>query len=289
VYARATMKTLSRILFATPFVAAACGPSSPPPSAPSNTGGPTEPLAASGALTVTCSFADGWAAVVPKAVFQPDQEYTMQALIGLNEEPDFWGNEPDFAALKPYAAQRCSEGATFEAVGADHVLLIGKANTFNGEYGINGVVRELPVGGGSVTITDQDLDMTWPCISCPRLYVWTGTAWELRGEVLIDVIGARAERTQRRDIGKVKVVGGQVRVKLAEEEDEVSYVDALVLEVGGVTASPAHAAMAAVDHTRTTLHKGDAIELTYAVALPDGEYPAVAVATGYYVPLAGVR
>lgn len=246
--------------------------------------------AAPGKLTVRCEFADGWAAVVPKSVYQPDEGYTMQALIGLTEEPDFWGNEADYAPLKPYAAQRCSEGAIFESIGADQVLLIGKANTFDGDkYGINGVIKEVPAGGGEVTVADADLDMTWPCISCPRIYVWTGSGWESRGEVLIDIIGPRAEKTQRREIGMVKVIGGQVRVRLAEEEDEVSYVDALVLEVGGVEAAPAHAVMSAIDHTRLTMHKGDAIELTYAVALPDGEYPAVAVATGYYVPIAGLR
>lgn len=287
------MSKLAKIVLATPLIAAACGPAAaPPPSAPSNSGDPiqTGEPAAPDKLTVKCDFADGWAAVVPKSVYKPDEGYTMQALIGLTEEPGFWGNEADYAPLKPYAAQRCSDGVTFDAVGADHVLLIGKAGTFDGnDYGINGVVKELPAGGGNITVADADLNMSWPCISCPRIYVWNGTSWELRGEVLIDIIGPGAEKTQRREIGNVKVVGGQVRVRLAEEEDEISHVDALVLEVGGVTAMPAHAAMSAVDQARTTMHKGDAVELTFAVALPDGEYPAVAVATGYYVPIAGLR
>jgi hypothetical protein len=283
------VRHIARLLLASPLVAA-CGPSSPAPATPalSNSGGPMEATPAASGLTVTCGFADGWAAVVPRSVFKPDEEYTMQALIGLTEEPDFWAGEADYAPLAPYAARRCSDGVTFEDVGPDSVLLIGKAGTFNGSYGINGVIRELPAGGGSIEISDGDLNMTWPCISCPRVYAWNGTGWELRGEVLMDVIGAGAETTQRRPIGKVKVVGGQVRLKLAEEEDEVSHVDALLLEVGGMVAVPSSTELATIDGSRTLLQRGDEVELTYTVGLPDGEYEAVAAATGYYLPLASL-
>lgn len=257
--------------------------STPTPTPPT----PPKPVAKSGTVTVHCRFTDGWVAALPRAMFDKKQEFTMQALIGFAEDPAFWGTVEEFQRLRPYAAKPCTDAAAvFENVGPDWILLVGKANTFdqtNG-YGINGAIRDIH-GATEISLAAGDLNMSWPCISCPRLYAWTGTAWDLRGEVLIDVIGAGAETTQRRPIGKVRVAKGEVRLRLAEEEDEVSHVDALVLEIRGQRVAPA-GPLASRDGVRATLKRGDALELRYAVNLPDGDYDATVAATGYYIPLA---
>jgi hypothetical protein len=248
----------------------------------------TQPPPKSKTLTVKCEFGEGWAAVLPRAVFKRDDDFTMQALIGLKEDPKFWKGIPEYEHLWPYAARGCSERpAMFDNIPVDAVLLVGKAGTFGqngGGYGINGLIRDLTTGG-EIKVADKDLDISWPCISCPWLYAWNGRAWEKRVEVLVDVIGAGAEKTQRRAIGKVRVIGGEVRLRLAEEEDEISHVDALVLEIRGQRIAPSAGPLRAIDGTRAVMKRGDAIELRYAVALPDGEYEADVAATGYYLPL----
>jgi hypothetical protein len=284
--------TVSTALSLALCLGSACYTSSSTPPAPLS-GSSTQAPAARGAksLSVTCSFSDGWVAVVPRAVFRRDDEYTMQGLIGLTEDPDFWKTVDDMKRLQPYAARRCSDQpVVFDQVGSDALLLVGKANTFDQAtgYGINGAIREIR-GATEIKLTARDLDISWPCISCPRLYAWTDRGWELRGEVLIDVIGARAETTQRRAIGKLRVIGGEVRLRLAEEEDEISHVDALVLEIQGLRVQPSAGSLHAIDGVRATLKRGDAIELRYAVGLPDGEYEAGVAATGYYLPLGKLR
>jgi hypothetical protein len=268
----------------------ACWTTQAPP--PPTTGQPMTQLPAPApkgkTLTVTCQFEQGWATVLPRSVFKKDDPFTMQALIGLTEEPAFWKGLAEYTHLAPYAAQRCGDKpALFDNLPVDAILLVGKAGTFGqngGGYGINGLVRDLS-GGGEISVADKDLDISWSCISCPRLYAWNGRVWELRGEVLVDLIGAGAEKTQRRSIGKVRVIGGQVRLRLAEEEEEVSHVDALLLEIKGRSIAPSAGPLRAVDGTRAVMVRGDAIELRYAVALPDGEYAADVAATGYYLPL----
>jgi hypothetical protein len=285
-----------RHLILIPLIAVACtkpGPAATTTTPVSNTDtdDPGARIASSGStVTVTCEFADGWAAVVPREQFREGDPYFMQALIGISEDPSFWVNDTDYGALAPYAAHRCDgEGASFEVGGGDNVLVIGKANTFDGnEYGINGAIRtDGVVGGASFRFGDADLDLSWSCISCPRLYVWDGTGWKLLGEVLVNVIATEA--TQRRQFGKVHVENGQIRLRLAEEEFETSHVDALLLEIDGIVYAPAASGLDAVDGVRLDMHQGDAVELVYEVALPDGDRDAVVAATGYYVPLDGIR
>jgi len=271
--------------------APAPGPITPTPDQPLENVGQAKGPAA-GDATVVCQFDEGWASLVPADAFRQD-EYLMQALIGLTEEPAFWREQEEYRDLEPYAARRCGRDGVGFAVPAGHYfLVVGRANTFDarGQYQDNGHLREVDLpAGGTIAIRPEDLTHTWSCISCPHIYAWNGERFEHRGEVLRDLVGPGAEKTQRTALGEVLVERGQVRLRLAEEEDEVSHVDALLLEIGGVTVAPADPTLAAADGDHRMLARGEAVELVYAVALPDGLAPAAVVATGYYVPLAGLR
>jgi hypothetical protein len=239
-------------------------------------------------VRVSCDFDDGWAALVPwKQV--TDDEYLMQTLIGLVEDPDFYSDE--YAHLEPYKAQRCtSSGTTFDVPQGKYMLMVGRADTYdkNGEYRDNGYKREVVIPGeSSWTIRETDLVLNFPCISCPHLYVWDGAAWDHRGEILRDVVGPRQQRTERTKL-TVPVRNGELRLRIAEEEDEVSHLDAIVVELDGKTLT-ARADLGAADGTYALLRKGEAIELTYKVNLPDGDAVITLAATGYYVPLGPLR
>ena len=60
-------------------------------------------------LAVACDFDDGWYAAVPVALAQSrsEDEFLMQALIGLTQETEFWSSMEEYEALQPFAAARC--------------------------------------------------------------------------------------------------------------------------------------------------------------------------------------
>lgn len=45
---------------------------------------------AEGGIRVTCGFANGWVSVMPVSKYPRDDQFLMQALIGLTDEPQFW-------------------------------------------------------------------------------------------------------------------------------------------------------------------------------------------------------
>ena len=265
---------------ASPLVGAPPTPGSPVP--PTHT---TEP-----SLTVSCDFSDGWAVAIPEDKYDGDP-MLMQMLIGLTEDYSFW---VDYAGdLSAFVAKPCTSTPTsLPVVGGAYYLLIGQANTYSarGDYQDNGHVQRIDIDGPvSRSISWRDLDMTWLCISCPYLYVWTGDGYEFRTEIIVDQIGPRAERPQRRNLGVVPVIQGQVRLRISEEEDEVSHLDALALRVGSHTLRPASGLLAHDDSRYLSMRRGDTHDLVFDVDLPDGEYDAEVIADGYYVPLAPIR
>ncbi len=252
---------------------------------------PRPPIASTApSLSVTCDFAEGWAVAIPADKYDP-AEVSMQTLIGLREEPSFWA---EYAGdLFAFPAHRC--GATpveLPVVGGDYYLLIGQAGTFSarGEYRDNGRVERISIDKPLArSISWRDLNMTWLCISCPYVYVWTGDRFEFRTEIIVDQIGVRAERPQVRSLGEVPVINGRVRLRISEEEDEISHVDALELLIAGHRVSSPLELLAEDDGTYLSMEKGDAHDLVFAVDLPDGLYSAEVMADGYYIPLAGLR
>ena len=242
-------------------------------------------------VTVTCEFSSGWAAALPRSVVDPRRDdFLMQALIGLREDPEFWTSESEYADLAPWAAQPCDGpgGASFEVPAGGIVVVVGQADTFDGRgaYQDNGAIRELLLHEGDDVrerFAAADLVLDFSCISCPWLEVWdfSSATWQRRAEILVDLYSAARARSQRRAIGEVEVRAGLGRLRGAEDDDEVSHLEALTLELGGLslrTPLPA-----------TTLRRGQRAITEGRDARPDGRDPAAVVARGYSTPLRPLR
>jgi hypothetical protein len=239
-----------------------------------------------GRIVVKCNFSDGWVAVVPADVFDAGNSTIMQTLIGWAEGAS-WLQPTD--PLRPYAARRCArEGTSFSERPGAYMIAVGWSGTYSGvDYQNNGWVRQVRVEAGQViekTLEMIDMDRAWDCISCPWLYVWDGTGFVRRTEIIADLFGPDLEATQRTDVGSVIVQNGVAVVRISEEKQETSYLDAIWLEIVGTTALPDVPALAAVDGERVTLGTGQYLDVTFRTDLPDGQYPAAVAATGYYVP-----
>jgi hypothetical protein len=244
-----------------------------------------------GNVFVNCQFDRGWASLLPEAEFRQD-DFLMQVLIGMTEDPSFWRSDRTYSRLAPYAARPCSGGVTFPVSAGRYYLLVGRTDTFDerGDYRDNGYYRLIEVtGDATYAIYDRDLTHTWLCISCPHIYAWDGDSWEHKGEILKDIIGAAAERSQRTPLGEVRVIGGEVRLRVAEQEEEISHVNSVLLEIGGRSYAPTEGPLTAADASYQTLKRGEAVELVFKVGLPDGPVKAEVLASGYYVPLLPVR
>lgn len=125
--------------------------------------------------------------------------------------------------------------------------------------------------------------------ACPWLYVHDGRTFQRRMEILRDVRGPDAERTEVSSLGPVQVVDGAITLRISEERDEVTFIDAfyLVIDGGRVAAQgdPDAAARVAVPDGRTlVLNRGDSVDFRFPVV--DGVSPATVevVVTGYYTP-----
>jgi hypothetical protein len=234
-------------------------------------------------VRVRCHFKNGVVALVPQADYI-SEDYFMEDLIG--GYPDENGNPPK------ERTQACGpEGVILPAPSGRYHLMVGETDTYetHGEYGHNGFDREVDLSGPlEFDLYEKDLTKSFPCISCPHLAAWDGAAFAPRGEVLRDVRGPAMERSERTPI-EARVEGRAIRLRLSEDEDEVSHVDALQIEVDGKLIAPDALDLAAADHAYRELHEGDAVELRFPVDLPDGPVSIVVVATGYYVPLAALR
>lgn len=248
-------------------------------------------------VSVRCTFANGWVSVLPVADYPEDDSFLMQALIGMNEDPDFWANESDYASLRPYAARRCTrQGQTFRVAPGAHYVLAGETGTYarRGAYGRNGYKRRIQVGQTSpqpIEIETSDLTHTWDCISCPFvsfLDPWTGR-WRPAFVILEHRAGAARRGTNRYRFEGVPVRDGKIRIRVAEAEREVSRIDQLVLVVGGQELLPsrggAASPLAAIDGIELEMSLGTRVEVEYEVpAVRDGAVVVEVVAHGHYEP-----
>jgi hypothetical protein len=136
-------------------------------------------------------------------------------------------------------------------------------------------------------LTDQD---GW---ACPWLYVYDGRSFERRTEILRNARGQQNERTEQTPIGPVEIVDGAITLQVAEEKDEISFIDELYVVVDGIElraesdACPA-AKVAAKDQDYLTITAGESCEFRFR--LPDSlsaqeRAPVSVVVSGYYAPL----
>ncbi len=123
------------------------------------------------------------------------------------------------------------------------------------------------------------------CAACPYVYVQEGTELVYRGEILRDLRRAELQARQDLALGEVSAVArdGVIVVEIREEKVEVTFLDAVQLEVDGVAYSPRDCAGAhcSADHVYTQLARGESLRLEFDV---DAQGEAQLVADGYYVP-----
>jgi len=280
----------------------ATAPSAPlPAAAPSAAPSAPLPIATPASVKVTCAFANGWAAVVPASVYPRDDEFVMQALIGFANEPQFWQDQTEYAALEPYKAVACdSHGVTVGASEGDVFVLVGEAETFakRNRYSRNGMLKKITLKKGDAPVIDvapKDLTRTFPCISCPWLHFEGEGGARTEPFVLLARRGSREERGQDQKTLRVPVVDGAVKVVVEEHEDETTYLDALTVHAGGLALAPqlpphapsARFALAADDGLEVVIPRGTRIEQRYLVppgAASGGWITVTVAATGHYVP-----
>ena len=117
--------------------------------------------------------------------------------------------------------------------------------------------------------------------ACPWLYVADGDGFERRFEILRNVRGADHEQTEITPLGVAQ--DGVLTIRIAEEKAEITYLDALYLEVDGVAIYAENPQLAADDGGYVILHQGEFVDLRFLV--PDNVGAVSIVANGYYAPL----
>lgn len=253
---------------------------------------PRRPMRKTGRVALTCEFDDGWYAILPKELAgeQGQDEFLMQALIGLTEEPDFWASMAEYQKLKPHAAQRCgTEQVTRDVQPGSYVLFIGWAGQYERTgYENNGRIESLTVAAGEDIerrITTADLDADLPCISCPFLLVARAGQFVELGQILIDRYLPSKQGTDRRQT-IAEVVGGQITVKLAEREPEVSHIDAVEVWYRGQKLQPvgtSPTAARAIDGSAHTLATGDELTMHFQAPVRSGDLEIEIRVNGYYI------
>src|SRR5262249_12617335 len=110
--------------------------------------------------------------------------------------------------------------------------------------------------------------------------------WTRSFVTLVNRRAASLRGTDVKDLGSVRAHGDVVRVRVYEAEEETTYLDELVLDVGGVHIAPAHEArLASADEQAVSLDYGQSIVLDLVVpGAGDGAVQASLVAHGHYVP-----
>jgi hypothetical protein len=126
--------------------------------------------------------------------------------------------------------------------------------------------------------------------ACPWVYVFNGTTFERRSEILRNLKSKSLETTQRHPLGLTPVQDGVIRLQIREEKPETTYLDALYLEVDGIPVRPNAGSsqvklLSYTDGHYLTLQQGDIYELIFNVSAIAGDSASVepvTVSTGYY-------
>ena len=130
----------------------------------------------------------------------------------------------------------------------------------------------------TITLTDSN---GW---ACPWLYVFNGRDFERRTEILRN---GHEPATEITPLGSVPVIDGVITLRIAEEKQEITYIDELYLVVDGqripAQAAPDVAAkVTAADRDYLMLTAGTFYEFRFAV--PDADQVSLGV-SGFYVPV----
>jgi hypothetical protein len=145
---------------------------------------------------------------------------------------------------------------------------------------------EVKPGENTITLSLTDRD-GW---ACPWLYVYNGRSFERRTEILRNNRGKWNERTEVSPIGSVEIVEGAITLMVAEEKEEVSFIDDLYIVVDGIEvraeADPYVAAkVAANDRDYLVITQGESFEFRFTLpgSLAWRQRAAVSVvASGFY-------
>jgi len=246
---------------------------------------------------VWCDFGKGYAALVPKALYDPNERFLMQILIGLHEESDTFDGE-EYAKYKPYAATPCEgdiNGQFTDVKPGEYMLLVGWVGRYSvdNSYENNGWKKAITLKGGDVFSTrlkDGDMTHSWACISCPFLSMATGKGWVELGQVLRNRRSPRLGGTDTVSL-TAEVKAGVVTLRLDEKEPETTYLDAVSLTIGGKVAPRIGAStndrISAVDGRFHTMVMGDSLVLEFAApkGVADGPVKATLSISGHYVPV----
>ncbi len=121
--------------------------------------------------------------------------------------------------------------------------------------------------------------------ACPWIYVEGAGGPVKVGEILRELRGKTSSALQALELPAAP--SGPLVLRVAEEEDEVTFLDEIFVEADGVRIYPASCAAAATpaycqaDHVPLRMRRGDVLALTFE--LPAATAPVV-FARGYYVP-----
>jgi hypothetical protein len=148
---------------------------------------------------------------------------------------------------------------------------------------------EIGPGENAITLSLTDRD-GW---ACPWLYVLDGNSYEKRTEILRNVRGKSNEQTETTPIGLVEIVDGSITLIVAEEKNEITFINELYVIVEDIAVhaeatSGVGAMVATRDEDYLVIAGGESHEFRFR--LPDSfigrERAAVSVVvSGFYVPL----
>jgi hypothetical protein len=124
-------------------------------------------------------------------------------------------------------------------------------------------------------------------MACPFVYVETAAGLERQGEILRHLNHRGLEATQSLALPAAMIEGGRLRVRLAEEKPETTYLDDVYLRIDGEEIRPLDCdggrGHCRVDQAYTTLRRGQVLDLVFEIG--DRRPRTVELwATGYYVP-----
>ncbi|MCP4104904.1 MAG: hypothetical protein GY749_05115 [Desulfobacteraceae bacterium] len=128
-----------------------------------------------------------------------------------------------------------------------------------------------------------------PC--CPWIYVYNGSVYKRRLEIIRNLNSEILESTEKSRLGKVYVSDGLILIQIREEEDEISYIDLINLEIKGVIIKPEIDSEAAekikdIDGDYLIMNKNDSYSFAFdasAVEKHISESDINIIAKGYYI------
>lgn len=156
----------------------------------------------------------------------------------------------------------------------------------------SGPIHEITLGAGdggmlvekARTPTGKAQDCS-QLAACPWIYVDTADGPVKVGEILRDLRGRASYALQA--LALPAAPGGTFSLRVAEEEDEVTFLDEIYVEAGGERIYPTACSAAvppaycAADHVPLRMAKGDVLRLAFELS---AAAEPVVFARGYYIP-----